>query len=770
MSPFGLLTFTRFRSLRSVWLSASGISCFVLAWAVPVPAEVVASSPQAGGEVLEIPRVGRAPRLEDYLDPGSGANGARVSGFRQREPGDGVPVSQETTAYLSYDSENLYVVFVCQEEPGKLRARLSRRDDIFGDDRVGVFLDTFQDRQRAYAFVTNALGVQLDGITTEGQETDYSFDTLWHSEGRLTADGYAVLISIPFKSLRFPNRPRQVWGISLGRLLPRNSEASYWPYVTRRKEGFVPQFATLIGLENISPGRNLQFIPYGIFARARFLDTQAATGPEFRADTDARVGLDSKIVLRDALTLDIALNPDFSQVESDEPQVTINQRFEVFFPEKRPFFIENAGFFETRQNLFFTRRIADPQFGARLTGKVGRWALGVLAIDDRAQGRLLPATDPNHEDRAAATVARVQREIGRESTIGGFFSSRNFGTSFNRVYSMDTRLKFTPNWIFTGQMTRSDDRTLDGISRTGAAWLAELSHLGRHMRYLTRYTDRSPDFRVPLGFVPRVDIRVIENFVDYRWRPEGRAVQSYGPGAYMLVNWDRQGRVQDWIARLNFEIGLTGNTFLNFEREEAFELFQGTGFRKHRSRVRLFSEWFSWLEAEVNLSRGRRVNFFPAAGLQPFLADDTSASLLLVFRPAPRLRIDQTYVLSRLVTRKGSTPAGFDEGTGVFNNHLVRTKVNYQFTRELSLRLILDYNAVLPNEELVALGRSKRFVADVLLTYLLHPGTALHLGYTDIYDNLALEPGTPPALRITDSPTTSTGRQFFIKMSYLFRF
>jgi|DewCreStandDraft_2_1066082.scaffolds.fasta_scaffold00014_355 hypothetical protein len=747
------------------WVFGGGVFWLLASAAMGQVGELQTDPP-----VLEIPRVAAAPRLDDYVHDGAPPNGAVVHGFRQREPGDGVPVSQETTAYLSYDAENLYVLFVCREEPGRLRARLSRRDDIFGDDRVGVFLDTFLDRQRAYVFVTNAMGVQLDGITTEGQGTDYSFDTLWHSEARLTANGYVALLAIPFKSLRFPNQDKQVWGISLGRLLPRNSEASYWPYVTRRKEGFVPQFATLVGLENISPGRNLQFIPYGIFTRARFLDPLAAGGPAFRTENDARVGLDAKFVLRDALTIDVAVNPDFSQVESDEPQVTINQRFEVFFPEKRPFFIENAGFFETRQNLFFSRRIADPQFGARLTGKVGRWALGMLAMDDRAPGRLLPETDPHHGDRAAIAVARVRREVGRESAVGAFFSSRNFGSSFNRIYSLDARLKFSPTWILTGQATGSDDRTLAGERRTGGAWLAELTHLGRHLRYLTRYTDRSPDWRVPLGFVPRVDIRVLENFLDYRWRPEGRTVQSYGPGAYMVVNWDRQGRVQDWIARLNFEVGLTGNTFVNFEREEAFELFQGVGFRKHSSRLSLFSEWLSWLEVDANLARGRRVNFFPAAGLQPFLADDTSATLTLVFRPAPRLRVDQRYVLSRLVTRRGSTPAGFAEGIGIFNNHLLRTKVNYQFTRELSARVILDYNAVLPNEALVALSRSKRFVADVLFTYLLHPGTAIYVGYTDIYDNLALEPGPPPVLRLTDSPTTSTGRQFFVKLSYLFRY
>jgi hypothetical protein len=338
---------------------------------VCVPRGIAQAPPQA----LRIPRVSRAPKLEEFLNGATREAETTVTGFRQREPGDGVPVSQATAAYLSYDDKNLYIVFVCKDEPNKIRARLAKREDILSDDLVGVYLDTFHDRQHAYLFATNPLGVQLDAIKTEGQDTDYSFDTLWHSEGRLTPEGFIVWIAIPFKSLRFSNAPTQTWGIALVRTVVRNNEFSFWPYITRRVEGFAQQLATLEGLEGISLGRNLQFIPYGIFTRAHFLDTQA---PEFRTQTDGRPGLDAKIVLRDALTIDVALNPDFSQVESDEPQVTINQRFEVFFPEKRPFFIENAGFFQTPENLFFSRRIADPQFGVRLTGKVGRWALGAL--------------------------------------------------------------------------------------------------------------------------------------------------------------------------------------------------------------------------------------------------------------------------------------------------------------------------------------------------------------------------------------------------------
>lgn len=746
-------------------------------------AAVKVAPPAAAESKLSIPRVAAPPPLEHFLRL-AGADGEpaecpesvcgiRVSDFRQREPGDGVPASRETYAYLSYDDRNLYVVFVCFEEPGMLRARMVRREDIFSDDRVGVFLDTFNDRQRAYAFVSNPLGIQLDGITTEGQGTDYSFDTLWHSQGRITPQGFVVWMAIPFRSLRFSGEAVQTWGISLGRLIPRNSEASYWPYVTRRKDSFVAQFARLDGLERISPGRNLQFIPYGLFARARALELTGASSPAFVTDTEARGGLDAKIVIRDAFTLDVALNPDFSHVESDEPQVTINQRFEVFFPEKRPFFIENAGFFQTRQNLFFTRRVVDPQFGARLTGKVNRWAFGLLAMDDRASDRAAPdsslATN-GPGDRAAIAVGRVQREFGRQSNAGMLITTWHRDDARSTVYSADTRISLDPNWFFSGQISLSDDRGSGGVRRIGAAGLAEIAHTGRHMRYFSRYVDRSPEFTSRLGFVPRVNVRLMEHFADYTWRPGGRRLQSHGPSIYALANWDRRNRVQDWIVRTGYGFAFTGQGSLTVEHSESLELFQEVKFRKRITEMNFETEWLSWLGFYSGYSLGREVNFFPAPGLAPFAADSMGGFARLDFRPLPHFRVEQSYIYSRLATGAEPTIAGVPVDTSIFNNHLTRTRVHYQFTRELSLRAILDYNAVLPNPNLVALERSKRLGADFLLTYLLNPGTALYVGYTDLYDNLALDPGSPTGLRRTRSPTTSTGRQFFVKMSYLLRF
>src|SRR5437773_2295254 len=219
---------------------------------------LLASEPlraQTPGASLVAQRVDQPPKLEDFLAPEPPAGGVHVSDFRQREPGDGVPVSVPTTAYVSYDDANLYVVFVCRDDPAKIRAGLTKREEISVDDGVAVYLDTFRDRKRAYLFQTNPLGVQLDGILTEGQDDDYSFDAVWQSEGRLTADGYGVRIAIPFRSLRFAKTPLQSWGIALARYVRRSNEEAFWPLVTKRLAGFGPQLGLLQRLRGPCSGQ-----------------------------------------------------------------------------------------------------------------------------------------------------------------------------------------------------------------------------------------------------------------------------------------------------------------------------------------------------------------------------------------------------------------------------------------------------------------------------------------------------------------------------------
>ena len=703
-----------------------------------------------------IPRVDRAPEIDHVLGGAFGVAETApgwITDFRQRDPGDGVPVSQRTAAYLAYDDANLYVIFVCRDEPGQVRARIARREEIDGDDAVVVYLDTFRDRERAYMFMANPRGVQLDGIITEGQDDDLSFDAVWQSEGRLTADGYAVRIVIPFRSLRFPRAPIQTWGVALGRIIRRNSEEAYWPHLTKRVNGFVPQFHAVEGLADISPGRNVQLNPYTMFARARVLDENAA---DIRTARDQRLGADAKLVLRDALTLDATFNPDFSQVETDDPQVTVNRRFEVFFPEKRPFFIENAGYFQTPVNLFFSRRIVDPGAGLRLTGKAGRWAVGALVMNDRAPVEREDEPVLLAGRRAGVGALRVQHELGEESTIGIVATDRELDRSFARMLSLDSRLKLGKNWALSSQLMRSDTRGLTDATVSGFGAIAELEREGRHLDYKGSYVHFDPKFSAPLGFVERVGIRQMEQKVQHKWRPKGRAVLAYGPTASVSYVWDPEGRELDRELAAEFLVELVGETQLKLKRAEFFELFDDVPFHPYETKVSLETEWLKWMALDASYVWGGAVNHDPVDA--PFLGHAGEVELNATFRPTPRLRVGQTFIQSRLNTRGG---------TRVLTERLWRSKIDYQFNRFLSLRAIVDYKAEFGDTTLADIDDEKRWRGDVLLTYLVHPGTAVQIGYTDQYENLSLFAGSVERSR---RPDLSTARQVFVKLNYLWRF
>ncbi len=728
---------------------------------------------------IRIPRLATPPRLEDFLamQPESPAARAmaHVSDFRQWIPYDGQPASEQTHAYLGYDNKNLYVVFVCfDRNRAGIRASLTQREQFFPNDFVDLWLDTFHDRRRGYEFVVNPLGVQADGLVTEGQGEDFSFDTLWYSRGQLTAEGYVVWMAIPFKSLRFRNADVQTWGIMLQRDINRNNEKSFWPTITKRQQGLLTQNAPLYGIENISPGRNLQFIPYGIARSFRALDTRDPAAPRFESRT-AKFdgGVDAKLVIKDSLVLDLTAEPDFSQIESDEPQITVSERFEVFFPEKRPFFIENSNYFNTPIQLLFTRRIANPQFGARLTGKLGRWSLGALVSDDRAPGRRVPASDPAAGKRAYFAIGRVNRDIFKDSTAGVMFTDREFLGTFNRVGGGDAYLKLNKNWSAQLQAVASSTRLPDGSYFAGPAFQGQLLRSGRDWANSLDYEGRSTGFLTFTGFDPQNDVHRISNQFRYSFWPKSRAVLNWGPSVRVYRFYDNTATVIGWGYMPEMRFEMPRQTYLTLGYAEEEETLRPKDFAvltRNREYVRntkyVFFQTGPMRQLSLNLDYrwGRRINYVPPAGVEPFLAMRNSLTLGVTVRPLDRLQIDNSYLLFRL--RDPSTRAS------AFNNHIIRSKWNYQFTRALSARVIVQYNSLLANPQFTALPTSKSVNADFLITYLLHPGTAVYVGYNSNLSNFdpSLTPVSDGLLRSRGSNLINDSRQFFVKVSYLLRF
>lgn len=713
---------------------------------------LLCSAPVIAESRIRIPRVTRPPRLADFLESRPREAELAIGGFLQREPKDGEPASRATRAYLSHDEKHLYVVFVCVEDPARVRTHVARREALAGDDVVGVSLDTFHDGHRAYVFFMNPSGVQADGIATEGQRDDYKFDAIWTSEARSTAEGYLAMFTIPFHSLRFPKENGRTWGIALTRFIPSTNEVATWPRITSRIDSYIPQFATVEPFDDVTPGRNLQLVPYGFLAGQQFLDPGAQN--LLQHSREIRAGVDAKVTFRNGLTLDATANPDFSQVESDEPQVTVNQRYEVFFPERRPFFQDNAGLFETPETLFFSRRIIDPQFGAKLTGKAGAWTIAALLMDDRAPGRGLPGGDPDAGRRALFGVARVQRDLGDGSSAGLLATVRQFGSRTNSVASADTRWKIDANWIFTGQLARSETREGEA-SRGGFAAFSEIRHAGRHFNYYTNYRWRTPDFETDAGYIPRVDIRQLKNTAGYRWWPEKGPLLDFGPALFTLVNYDNAGHLQDWSVNAPFYFDFKGPVSFSTDVSRSWELYRGSGLRKSYRSLYFNVERWKRVTFNGTVYTGTSANYYPAAGLAPFSGKSLDAFFEVSIRPGPRLRVDGSFVHTRLARERAL----------VYTNCLARVKAAYQFSRGVSLRVIADYDSVIANPGLIDIDTPKRFRTDVLATWMLNPWTALHAGYADRRENLTLD---DLALR-TGRPSLLTGRLVFVKFSYLLR-
>jgi hypothetical protein len=716
-----------------------------------------------GTSHLQIPKAARAPILADYLNGAPNDAGVKIDTFLQRVPGDGVAATRATQAYLSYDENNFYAMFIATENPKDIRASVSRRDDNEGDDAVFLMLDTFNDKQRAYVLYANPHGSKADAKRTEGMEDDFDFDPQWSSEGQITATGYVVKIAIPLKSLRFHPSDTQKWGIAVGRIIAHNNEVVLWPLITKRINGTVKQFATVEIAAELTPGRNFTINPYMYSGKNRVMNPIAQTNPlgaqglpraDWKSTQKTRLGLDAKFIVDDAFALDFTLNPDFSEVESDEPQVVVNQRYEVLFPEKRPFFLENAGYFKTPQTLFFSRRITDPNVGARFTGRHEQWSLGGLMMNDQGNG------DGKNTD-SKVVVARVQNDFSGASNMGLLATLRKSKEKTSAVADWDFRLGLNDQWTLTGQIAGSQTQRNNAASSSG--YLAYLETLGtdRNFKYSGKYLAISPNFDKSLAYLPRTDLRQTIQTGSYLWNYTDLAwLQSSGPQLTLTATQNQQGVWQDRSADAALLIKGKGATELELHVTSAMENFLGKEFHKQGWNLSGYSRPLSWLRAEFKLGQTSAINYQPAVGTAPSLGDARSVSASFVMRPWSQWKFVQTFFWDDLKSKSADSL--------IYRNLVARTSAAYQFNRYLGARVIFDYNYLNPNAALTSLERGKQLNTDVQISYIINPGTSIYAGYAQRQQNLRMV-GHPALLEPTVDLDLRTGRMLFIKLNYLWQ-
>jgi hypothetical protein len=762
------------------------------------PAKAQLAAPQPAGNYT-VPLIAEGLKLADFagMEPRAELKGKllHISGFIQNYPRDGQPATEETEVWLGYTKSALYLVFICHDRhPEQIRGHLARRENILKDDNVSVLLDPFQDRRIGVLFTVNPAGVQADAAWSEANGTDYSYDQVWDSEGQVTDKGWMALMALPFRSLRF--RPNGAdWGVVFWRNFPRNSETDNWPHIAANITGVLSQEATLHGIKGVTGSHNVQINPYVLGQNERTLETVDPLNPYFSSrHKEGTAGGEVKAILKDSIIFDATINPDFSDVESDQPQFTVNQRYPVYFPELRPFFLENANYFITPINLVYTRNIVHPEYGGRVTGKIHHTNLGLFAIDDREPGQTVAPGDPLYNKRAKVAVGRVSQDLGKGSSIGAIYTDEEFGQGWNRIGGVDFTLRMNNKWTAQGQMVESSTKgTVDSGTppaySAGPASNLQLQHSGHAFNLQSTYQDFSTGFQTQLGFIQTSNFRNGQLHMTYQWYPKHKVIQSYGLETSQSVAYDHFGnRVLHYssydpflLLPRNIVIAPVGGGNSDTVGHPSYSLLTHyVNFTENFAGFVARGAPFPQFNFNITAFRSGNVNYNPVAcsapapitrNCMPFLLNQEFTQVLFTVQPLRQLTADNTYLLDR--------DHAVANGAFVYESQVLRTKVNYQFTRAISARVIAEYDSTLANPNETSLPRTKQIGTEALLTWLPHPGTAVYIGYNNDMQNLdrLLCKGFPNGVCDSDNTVApraphllNDGRQIFIKASYLFRF
>ena len=731
-----------------------------------------------GRPTVRPPVVDAPPAIDGRLDDEAWAAAVRITEFVQLSPLDGAPGTEATEVFIAYDSTNIYLGFHAHyANPDMLRANRSDRDRSPGDDAFVVYFDPFLDQQRAYVFTVNAYGVQTDAILSargggggfgggggDGggprgffgpPRGDRSWDTLFDSAGRVVQDGFTAEMAIPFKSLRYPRRggttPHR-WGFQIARRIRGKNETVVWSPVRRDVAGFLPQMGVLDGMTGLSTSRNIEILPTFTAFQFGALD-DAGQFANDRAKPEG--GVNFKYGVTSNLTADVTFNPDFSQIESDRPQIEVNQRFALFYPELRPFFLEGAEIFQFRGpvNLVHTRTIVDPRYGAKLTGKAGSTTIGVMYANDEAPGYDDEVIDRGAGQSAQTFVGRMRYDLYSESYVGAIFTSREFAASTNQVAGLDSNFRLGDTHSFGVRAVGTQDTDLDGLETSGFLLDASIRKTGRNLSYFLAHYALSPDFQTDVGFVRRVDQRATFGNVSYSWWPEHWII-SWGPVFNYMRGYNFEGILEDeqYSGGLNFS--LTNNVRFDANVNREMERFGGINFFKTRFRYMGVNSASRRVSFGIGSSGGDQIYYDEE---RPYLGRDFGWNGFLNLR-----------FMSRLSTRIFVDTNRFVDVTAgdelVFDVNVFRTQTTYQFTDRLLFRNISEYYSF-----------DQKLSLNFLLTYRINAGTVFYVGYDDRYQQGDLIERDANGDGIDDRyfPTTSmlrTNRALFTKLQYLFRY
>ncbi|MBK5259945.1 MAG: carbohydrate binding family 9 domain-containing protein [Thermoanaerobaculia bacterium] len=716
---------------------------------------------------LQIRRVSTSITIDGALNEEAWRNAGRTETFYETNPGDNVEPNAATVAFLAYDDKFIYAGFEFSDpHPDQIRSNYGDHDQIGGntDDYGGLILDTRNDRKTAVLLLANARAIQYDAITDDASGEDSSPDFYWDAATKIHEKGWTLEMRVPFSSLRYQGGGGpQEWGLLLYRNWPRDRR--YQMFSAKLPRGgncFICNRNPLTGLSDLPEGGHIIAAPYVTARQAASPRNDVVGNPLENEAFGSDAGVDVKWTPNADMAIDATLNPDFSQVESDVAAITTNERFAIFFPEKRPFFLEGVELFSTPIQAAYTRTITSPRWGLRTTGKYDANAYTLLIAQDRGGGKaILPSAEGSEfaDQSFSSTVAigRVKRDFGTSfvSILGTLRESG--GSAYNRVLGPDFRMQLGNHDSVTGQLlfsgTKEPDRVdlnekWNGEELSSYAGFVSWGHSTKHFDLYTEYNDRGEDFRADNGFVPQVGYRGAFAESGYTWRPtkgyfnrirpfvygQYDSLQS-GPRLYNLatagINAD--GRWQS-SSRLRFsrEGIRTGGKVLTRDR-----ILYSTGFSPGAKIARINID--GWFGDDIDFRQSR-------------LGRGASISLGGTIRPNSHLQLDLTNAVRWLSI----------EGDRLFTAQLERVRAQYTFNSRMFVRAIVQNERtnrdVVLHEPVEVERISGALAGQLLFAYKLNWQTVLFLGVGDLREEAGSEGDLERA-----------GQEVFVKLSYAFQ-
>jgi len=687
------------------------------------------------------------PIIDGKLDDPVWQTAPYITGFKTWMPDYDMDMSQKTRVYVAYDRENLYFAFRCFDtEPDKIKTSITNRDNVRADDWVCINLDTFNDHQSLYCFYCNPAGIQGDSKSMSGTwSEDKNYDTVWYSMGQIDSLGYTIEIRIPFKSIRFTSKNPVPMGVIFERSISRNSvQGTFPPLDPQRGMDWFNQSKPMV-FQNIKHYKLFELLPAVTYSE-RHAMSDGLMQPEYKEE---EFSLTTKYGFTSQLILDGTYNPDFSQVEADAGQVDINLRYDLFFPEKRPFFLEGRENFKTSgssrtdplRTLVHTRMIANPVLGVKLSGKVGEKDVisSIYALDELPEN----GNGDGKKDFARVAIFRYRRALHQDGYVGAIYTGREYEDSHNRVLGIDglsrVNQSSTLGYYIVGSSNREVDET---SSQDGYAMGYSYSYATRKLSIGLGMQDIAKEFLTKAGYITRTGVFLARASVGTKFYPSSKTFRRCDLTISNSYVRDKFDQLDETSSSLSLRFTLPKSTSFTSSINYSTEVYGAQKF--DRSGVLLSGK--SQFTKRFSLSVSYRYEKAIYYSSDPYQGRGTRASSTVIYQPSDKLhsQISLTY-------------ADFYrdlDSVRIYDYTIVRGRLTYQVNRYLFFRGIVEYN-----------DYYEEMLTDFLASFTYIPGTVIHVGYGSIYNKVAWQND-----RYVDSDRfLQTKKGLFFKASYLWR-